>query len=158
MLGGKVAEFAVGVHDGALVGGDGVGSVLEGGADVGDGGLAVVHVEGGGFEEDVGLGGGEPGADVACDGTAGARIWSDFRLFAGRSARATYIGIDSVWVGDPSQAAGGDAGDAVGNAVAVAEFLGAIFEKADEGPVDVAEAEEAEVVGADGDSSGAKAR
>jgi hypothetical protein len=34
--------------------------------------------------------------------------------------------------------------------VAIAQFLGAVFEKADEGPVDVAEAEEAEVVGADG--------
>src|SRR5580658_6018611 len=37
--GGQVAQFAVGVHDGAFVGGDGVGSVLEGGADVVDGGL-----------------------------------------------------------------------------------------------------------------------
>jgi len=34
--------------------------------------------------------------------------------------------------------------------VAVAEFLGAVFEETDERPVDVAEAEEAEVVGADG--------
>jgi hypothetical protein len=39
--------------------------VFEGGADVSDGGLAVLHVEGRGFEEDVGLGGGEPGADIA---------------------------------------------------------------------------------------------
>jgi hypothetical protein len=42
--------------------------------------------------------------------------------------------------------------------VVVAEFLGAVFEKTDQGPVDVAETEEAEVVGADGDSSGAKAQ
>jgi hypothetical protein len=33
--------------------------------------------------------------------------------------------------------------------VAIAQFLGAIFEEADQGPVDVAEAEEAEVVGTD---------
>ena len=44
------------MDDGAFVGGDGVGSVLEGGADVVDGGLAGLHVEGGGFEEDVGAG------------------------------------------------------------------------------------------------------
>ena len=64
LLRGQVAEFAVGVDDGAFVGGDGVGSVVESGADVVDGGLAVFHVERCGFEEDVGLGGGEPVADV----------------------------------------------------------------------------------------------
>ena len=61
----QIAEFAVGVDDGSFVGGDGVGSVMEGGADVIDGGLAGGNVEGGGFEEDVGLGGGEPGCDMA---------------------------------------------------------------------------------------------
>jgi hypothetical protein len=44
------------VDDRAFVGGDGVGSVVEGGTDVVDGGLAVLDVEGCGFEEDVGLG------------------------------------------------------------------------------------------------------
>ena len=58
--GGEVAEFAVGVDDWSFVGGDGVGSVSEGGADVIDGGLAGLDVEGCGFEEDVGLGSGEP--------------------------------------------------------------------------------------------------
>ncbi len=53
---GQVAEFAVGVDDWSFVGGDGVGSVLERGADVIDGGLAGFDVERGGFEEDVGLG------------------------------------------------------------------------------------------------------
>ena len=48
--GGEVAEFAVGVDDGSFVGGDGVGSVMESGADVVDGGLAVIHVERCGFE------------------------------------------------------------------------------------------------------------
>jgi hypothetical protein len=33
---GQVAEFAVSVDDGAFVGGDGVGSVIEGDADVVD--------------------------------------------------------------------------------------------------------------------------
>ncbi len=56
LLRGEVAQVAVGMDDGAFVGGDGVGSVLEGGADVGDGGLAVFHVKRCGFEEDVGFG------------------------------------------------------------------------------------------------------
>jgi hypothetical protein len=34
--------------------------------------------------------------------------------------------------------------------VAVAEFCGAVFEEADQRPVDIAEAEEAEVVSGDG--------
>jgi phage terminase large subunit-like protein len=53
---GQVSELAVSVDDGAFVGGDGVGSVVEGGADVVDGGLAGFDVEGCSFEEDVGLG------------------------------------------------------------------------------------------------------
>jgi hypothetical protein len=65
--GGQIAQFAVGVNDGAFVGGNGVGSVLEGGADVVDGGLAVFDIERCGFEEDVGAGGGEPFVD---------RVWA----------------------------------------------------------------------------------
>jgi hypothetical protein len=45
---------------GAFVGGDGVGSVIECGADVVDGGLAGFDIEGGGFEEDIGAGGLQP--------------------------------------------------------------------------------------------------
>jgi len=55
--------------------------------------------------------------------------------------------VQTVRVGDPAQAAGCDASETVGDAVAIAEFLGAVFEEADQGPTDVAEAEEAEVVG-----------
>jgi hypothetical protein len=58
-----------------------------------------------------------------------------------------------VWVGDPSQASRSDSGDAVCDAVARAEFFCAVFEEADQSPVDVAEAEEAEVVGRNSDSS-----
>jgi hypothetical protein len=43
---------------------DDVGSAIEAGADVVDGGLAVFDSERCGFEEDVGLGGSEPGVDV----------------------------------------------------------------------------------------------
>jgi hypothetical protein len=53
---GQVAEFAVGVDDGAFVGGDGMGSVVESGTDVVYAGLAGFDVEGCGFKEDVGLG------------------------------------------------------------------------------------------------------
>ena len=61
---GEVAELAVGVDDGAFVCGDNVGAVVEGGADVVDGGLAVLDGEGCGFEEDVGLGFLQPAVDV----------------------------------------------------------------------------------------------
>ncbi len=67
-------------------------------------------------------------------------------------------GVESIRVSNPAQAARGDSGDAVGDAVAVAEFLGAVFEETDQRPVDVAETEEAEVVGGDGVLARAKAR
>ena len=55
----------------------------------------------------------------------------------------------SVWIGEPAQAAGGDAGDAEFDSVAVAEFGGAVFQETDQRSVDVSKAQEAEVVGAD---------
>jgi hypothetical protein len=57
---GKISQLTVGVDDGAFVGGDGVGSMVESGADVGDRGLAGFDVERSGFEEDFGASGGEP--------------------------------------------------------------------------------------------------
>jgi hypothetical protein len=132
----EIAELAVGVDDGAFVGGDGVGSVLEGGADVVDGGLSGFDVERCGFEEDVGLGGGEPGADVgqllirfAAVQRAEPAPWTSsgqaLSLSKGVSAPHLFrrMGIQTIRVGDPTQAAGGDAGDAVGDAVAIAQFL-----------------------------------
>lgn len=53
--------------------------------------------------------------------------------------------------GDPSEAAGGDSGDAEGNFVVGAEFLFAVEEELDECAVDVSEAKEAEVVGMNAD-------
>ena len=64
LLRGQITEFAVVVDDRTFVGRDGVGSVLEGGADMIDGGPAVLHIERGGFEKDIGLGSGQPVADV----------------------------------------------------------------------------------------------
>ena len=58
MLRGEIAELAISVNDGAFVGGDGVGSVLQRCTDVIDCGLAGFDVEGGGFEQNVGMGGG----------------------------------------------------------------------------------------------------
>jgi len=117
-----------------------------------------LHVEGCGFEEDVGAGCGEPVADVGGRRPQGLKP----SLFMGLIGTAEAVpfpvgvqgesggGIESRAVGDPSQAARSDSGDAKGDAVARAEFFCAVFKEADQGPVDVAEAEEAEVVGADG--------
>src|SRR5258708_23196703 len=105
-----------------------MGSVLEGSADVIDCGLTVFYVEGSGFEEDVGLGGGEPFADVvmwgghSCPPTVGSRIGIQIRQRGE---------IQPACVSDPAPAAGGDSRNQERNAVAVAEFLGAFFEKAD---------------------------
>ena len=65
---------------------------------------------------------------------------------------------DAVRVGSPSQGAGCDSGNAEGDAVAFAEFKFAVEEELRERAVDVAEAEEAEVVGLNAYPSGAKAR
>ena len=59
--------------------------------------------------------------------------------------------IKAVWIGHPSCAAGCDARDAERNSVAFAEFLFAVLQQLRKRPVDVAEAEEAEVVGANAD-------
>jgi hypothetical protein len=103
--------------------------VFEGGADVVYGGLAVFHVEGRGFEEDVGLGGGEPVANVR-------RLWIRFPARGHECPRYTGLshtgfGIQAVGIGDPAQAARGDSGDAIRDAVASAEFFGAVFEETD---------------------------
>jgi hypothetical protein len=74
---------------------------------------------------------------------------SKLLYFADRSVRATWFEIEPVFVGDPSQAARSHAGDAIFDSISVAEFLTAIFEKADERAVDVAEAEKTEIEGAD---------
>jgi hypothetical protein len=62
---GQIAKFAVSVDDGAFVGGDSVGSVIQGSAYVVDGGLAGFDVEGGGFKQNVGLGFLQPAVDAS---------------------------------------------------------------------------------------------
>jgi hypothetical protein len=116
--------------------------VIDGGADVICGGLAGFDVECGGFEEDVGSGGFQPGSD-------GRRLCIRFPAFVGQECPTHTVWIQAIGVGNPSQAAGCDSGDVEGDSVAVAEFGLAVFEETGEGAVDIAEAEEAEVVGAD---------
>jgi hypothetical protein len=55
------------------------------------------------------------------------------------------MSVQAFGIGDPAQAATGDAGNAEGNSVAGAEFGLALAQELGEGAVDVAEAEEAEV-------------
>jgi hypothetical protein len=143
---GQIAEFAIGVDDGAFVGSNRVGSMVQGGADVVDGRLSGRNVEGSGFEEDVSFGRGEPGMDVC-----------SLREFRG-GGRFDLFGIDACRIGDPTEAAGGDSCDDEFDPATLAEFLRSISEEADQGAVYVAEAQEAEIVGADRASHGAKAR
>ena len=95
LRGGQVAEFAVGVDNWAFVGGNGVGSVLECGADVIDGGLASFYVEGGGFEEDIGAGRREPVADVA-------RLHIGSPAYSGRGRRLYTGWINAIRIRNPS--------------------------------------------------------
>jgi hypothetical protein len=60
--------------------------------------------------------------------------------------------IQAIGVGDPSQAAGCDSGDAEGNSVALAQFLLTVEQQPDQSPVHVAETEQAEFVGVNADS------
>jgi hypothetical protein len=73
-----------------------------------------------------------------------------FWQFAGAGAGTTFFRINAVGVGGPAEAARGDAGDTERDPMFLAEFIGAVVEKTDERPVDVAEAEKAEIEGADG--------
>lgn len=59
-LAGKVAEFTIGVYDGAFVRGDGMGAMFERSPNVAGGGLASFHIERRGLEENVGFGRREP--------------------------------------------------------------------------------------------------
>jgi hypothetical protein len=58
------------------------------------------------------------------------------------------MNIDPFGIRDPAQSAAGDSGDAEFNVVAIAKFLLAVAQELREGAVDVSEAEETEVVGA----------
>jgi hypothetical protein len=124
--------------------------VLERGANVIDGGLAGFYVKGCGFEEDIGLGGGEPVADVG-------RLESRFLAISGQECPPhtfllrTCLEIQPDRVRDPTETPGGEACDAVRHSVALAKVFGPVSKQPDERPVDVAVAEQAEVVSANRD-------
>jgi hypothetical protein len=74
-----------------------------------------------------------------------------FPAFVGHECPThTSFHIEASRIGDPTQAAGGDSGDAESNSVALAKFVLAVAQQLLEGAIDVAEAEEAEVVDANG--------
>ena len=81
-----------------------------------------------------------------------------FPAFVGQECPTHTCQIQTIRVGDPSQAAGCYSCDAEVDSVALTQILLAVLEQLQERPVDIAEAEEAEVVGMDADPSGAKAR
>ena len=60
LRGREGSQFFIGMNDGALVGGDRVSAVFESGADVIDSRLAIVHAEGRGLKQHVGLGHSKP--------------------------------------------------------------------------------------------------
>src|SRR3984957_9152514 len=139
--GGEIAEFAIGVDDWSFVGGDGVGAVVKRGGDVIDGGLAVFDVQGGGFEEDVGAGGFQPVSDAS-------RLPIRPSRSSGQECPLhTSLRIEAIGVGEPSKTAGCDSGNSETDPVALAKFWFAVDEQFRKSAVDVAETEEAEVVG-----------
>jgi len=103
-----------------------------------DGGLAGLGVEGTGFEEDISFGAFEPFADVA-------------RRSGGRREMAAERGdrVEAFGVGDPAEAARGNAGEAPADVVFATEFALLGDEEAQEGATDVPEAYDGEIVGRD---------
>ncbi len=87
---------------------------------------------------------GEPFANVL----ATTQLSISLRKSAGRIARTKEVPhVQAGGVGDPSQAARCDACDSECDAVGIAQFVGADFQQTDQGLIDVAEAEKAEIVG-----------
>jgi hypothetical protein len=113
-----------------------------------DGGLSVLNVEGRGFEKDFGAGCSQPGMDIMWRGYSCTRA-----VGRTRSQGKRRCGIDSVRIRNPTQSARSDSRNAEVDFVADMEFLSAVFKQADQRTVDVAEAEEAEVVNVDGQTS-----
>src|SRR6266496_2658905 len=66
--------------------------------------------------------------------------------------------VQAIGVRDPSDSTRRHSRDAEGNVVMLAKFGSAVVEQFQQRAIDVAESEEAEIVGADGDLTGAKAQ
>ncbi len=129
------------MDDRAFVGCDHVGSVLERVPDVVDSRLSGFDVERSSFKHDVGLGRVEPGVVVLALFAADSAEWIRTRgaqNFGRVKAGRVYL---------PADAPRGDACDAPLDAVALAQFGFFVLQKFNQRPVDVAEAEQAEVHG-----------
>ncbi len=120
----------------AFVSADGVGASFERGDEMIDGGLAGVRVEGAGFEEYVSFGAFEPFADVA-------RRIRELREMTAEGGD----GVQAFRLGNPAEAARGDAGEAPADVVFAAQFAFLGDEQAEEGASDVPEADDGEVIG-----------
>jgi len=118
-----------------------VGSVFERGADVVDGWLSGFDVEGSGFEHDGGLSRVEPGVVVLAPFAAHSR--ECIRVL--RTQEFGPIKAERVYL--PADAPRGDACDAPLDAVTLAQFGFFALQEFDQCPIDVAEAEQAEVSG-----------
>jgi len=125
------------MHDRSFVGADGVGSGLECGADVRDGRFAGPGVERTGFEQRVG-----PGANDPIGEAAGFLRFREVTL-------QNSLGAESLCRNEPSDAPSGESGDAVLDAVALAQVAGFAVKQPDEASTNIAESNQAEVEGAD---------
>jgi hypothetical protein len=132
-------KFAEGVDDRTLIRGDGVGTVLECGGEMLHGGLAGVRIERASFKENIGLGALQPFVDISGEN-------GDIReMIAERGD-----GIEAIGVGDPSNAAGGDASETPAHVEFPAQlgFFG--DELAEEGAAYMSETDNSEVIGGNG--------
>lgn len=108
---GQRGDALIVVDQGSFVGSDGMSAGFERGDEMVDGGLAVLHVERTGFEKHIRFAAFEPFADVL-------RRVRDLREMPGERGN----GIQALGIGNPADAARGDAGEAPAEIVFAAEF------------------------------------
>src|SRR5579863_7230270 len=125
-------EFAIGVHDGALVCADGMSARFEGRFDVINGGLPAVALERTGFKKHIGLRGGEPFANVCGPWTR--QGWPPVieRL----------RGVEAAGIRQPANSARGDACELPCNSIFLLKHVGFRDEQAHKFLADVSESDE----------------
>jgi hypothetical protein len=133
------------MNDRSFVGGDCVGSMIERGADVVNRWLTVFYIERGGFEEDVGLGGFQPGLYIGGSRRDIGNTRSSWWEFAGGGASATWIEIYTICIRNPSQPPRSNSRDAKGDCISLAQFGSPVLEQPRKRAIDVAETEKAEI-------------
>jgi hypothetical protein len=130
-------KFAIGVHDRSFIGANGVRAAFERGFQMIDGGLAGTAVERSRLEEDVRVRSFKPFADILRRGPRG-------RLRA--AARQECLGVESIRIRDPADAARGDASELPLDAVVLAQASFLRAQQTQEFLADVAEADQREFV------------